>query len=391
MIARGALLVAALLVPPGCAGWGGPAPPPVSDGQYRMGTVLEITLHGLAPVAAAAALDEAFAVAGRLDALLSIHEPDSDIYRANRAAGHGPGDVDPDVAEILERSLAYTRLTRGSFDVTVGPLVALWTRAAGTGVPPSPADLARARSRVGPVWVRVSAGPRVELLREGVSLDLGGIAKGFALDRIVPALRARGVTSALLSFGQSSTYALGAPPDADGWRLLLRGPGAAFVGVITLVDQALSVSSSLSQSVEIGGRRYGHVVDPRSGWPLTERRQAVVVAPEATLAEALTKALLILSEADGLALVAAQPGCEGLLVDARGRLARSPGWDAAVRFEPATADPVAASSDRSVAPMHAAWRRENPPARSVTRTSLSPETRRRASRSSAVIVGRPAA
>jgi thiamine biosynthesis lipoprotein len=103
--------------------------------------------------------------------------------------------------------------------------------------------------------------------------------------------------------------------------------------VLTLADQALSVSGSLGQWSQIGGRRYGHVLDPRSGWPLERRRQALIVAPDAALAEALSKALLILGEDEGIALVAAQPGCEGLLTDADGRSWQTPGWRAAVRFE----------------------------------------------------------
>jgi thiamine biosynthesis lipoprotein len=104
--------------------------------------------------------------------------------------------------------------------------------------------------------------------------------------------------------------------------------------VLTLSDQALSVSGSLGQTVEIGGRRYGHVLDPRSGQPLEREREALVVAPNAALAEALSKGLLILGEEEGIALVEAQPGCHGLLVDADGKSWETPGWRSAVRFEP---------------------------------------------------------
>ena len=134
-----------------------------------------------------------------------------------------------------------------------------------------------------------SRAPRAALAHEGVSVDLGGIAKGWALDRMLPLLRERGIERALLDFGQSSVWALGAPPGAAGWRLLARGPDEGALGVLTLSDQALSVSGSLGQWVEIGGRRYGHVLDPRSGLPLERRRQALVVAPNAALAEALSQ------------------------------------------------------------------------------------------------------
>jgi thiamine biosynthesis lipoprotein len=104
--------------------------------------------------------------------------------------------------------------------------------------------------------------------------------------------------------------------------------------VLTLRDRALSVSESLGSFAGIAGRRFGHVLDPRSGLPLEREREALVVAPDATLAEALSKAVLVLGAREGLALVAALPGCEALLLDARGRAERTPGWDAAVSWQP---------------------------------------------------------
>jgi thiamine biosynthesis lipoprotein len=324
------------------------APPPlveISDGRPAMGTILEITLYAPAAARGRETLDELFGLAQRLDASLSRYDPASGLSKLNAAAGRGPAAVAPELAQILELSLGYSRLTRGSFDVTVGPLVALWTRAGESGVPPTDAAIAQARALVGADQVRLEAS-RASLARSGVSVDLGGIAKGWALDRMLPLLRERGIDRALLDFGQSSLWALGAPPGAAGWRLLARGPGDAPLGVLTLSDQALSVSGSLGQWVEIGGRRYGHVLDPRSGRPLERRRQALVVTRDAALAEALSKALLILGEREGIALVGAQPGCEGMLVDADGGTWETPGWRAAVRFEAALEAPPAVEDQR---------------------------------------------
>jgi thiamine biosynthesis lipoprotein len=193
----------------------------------------------------------------------------------------------------------------------------------------------RARERVGSEHVRIHTDGSVEIEKPGVSVNLGGVAKGYALDRMLTLLEERGIENALLSFGQSSTWALGRPADAPGWRLLARGPDERLLGVLTLENQALSVSGSLGQWVEIGGRRYGHVLDPRTGEALQRRRLSLVAAPEASLAEALSKALLVLGKREGLALVDAQEGCEALLVDADGGTWFTPGWNAAVRFDPA--------------------------------------------------------
>ena len=313
----------------------GPIPERViSDGRYAMGTVLELTLEGLEPRPAARALDDLYEVARRLDRLLSIYQPESDISRLNRTAGQGRQRVDSEVEEILKLSIAYSELTQGAFDVTIGPVVELWMKAADRDAPPSALELAAARELVGPNRISVVSGDGVSLAKEGMRLDLGGVAKGYALDRMLPLLERHGIKSALLNFGQSSTWAVGAPAGSTGWRLLIRAPGGGFAGLITLRDQALSVSGSQGQWVEIDGRRYGHIIDPRSGEHLMRARQAVVVSQRASLAEALSLALLVLDAQTGLALVAAQADCEGLLIEGAGELRSTPGWDAAVRFEP---------------------------------------------------------
>jgi len=309
----------------------------ISDGRYEMGTVLEITLEGLEPEPAAEALDDLYAVATRLDRLLSTYRPESDISRLNRTAGRGRQPVDSEVEEILQLSIAYSELTHGAFDVTIGPVVELWMEAAERNAPPTAAELAAARRLVGADRISALSGEGVSLGEAGMKLDLGGIAKGYALDRMLPLLERHGIESALLNFGQSSSWAVGAPAGSPGWRLLIHGPEGRFEGLITLRDQALSVSGSQGQSVEIGGRRYGHIIDPRSGEPLMRARQAVVVSKRAALAEVLSLALLVLDAEEGLALVAAEPDCEALLIDDGGALRSTPGWEAAVRFEPFSA------------------------------------------------------
>jgi len=330
---RSAPALAYALIALACAS---PAPEPpatASDGRQAMGTVLELTLVGPDAEALPDAMARLFAEVERLEALLSDWDPASEVGRLNASAGRGPRSVAPEVAELLGRSRALTRLTHGSFDVTVGPLVALWREAGLRAELPTRAALASALRRVGGEGIFVGADGSVAL-PEGASVTLGGVAKGYALDRLLPLLHETRIEAALLSFGQSSTWALGAPPGASGWRLLARAPQGGFAGVLTLRDRALSVSGSFGSFSEIEGRRLGHVLDPRSGEPLEEESEALVVASDATLAEALSKALLVLGAREGIALVDGLPGCEALLLDARGRSRRTRGWDAAVAWEP---------------------------------------------------------
>ena len=315
------------------------APPPArgpallaSDGRYAMGTVLEITLAAPRDAESAARLDALFAAVEALEAKVSNWRPESDVSRVNAAAGGAPVAVDPAVADLLARCVDATRTTRGTFDVTVGPLVQLWREAGRRGAPPSESELADARTRVGSGLLRVDPEhARVGLARPGMSIDVGGVAKGLALD--VAAERLPPGAPALLSFGQSSLRAVGAPPGAAGWRILLRRPDEGFAGILTLRDQALSVSGSLGQWTEIGGRRYGHVIDPRSGLPLERRLEAAVLAPDATQAEFLSKALLLLGEGEGIALLESLPGVEGWLADDTGREWTTRGFERAVAFE----------------------------------------------------------
>ncbi|MGH7290384.1 MAG: FAD:protein FMN transferase, partial [Myxococcota bacterium] len=308
-------------------------PVTVSDGQYQMGTVLEISLCAPDRARGERILRELFAEVAALERILSRFDVKSDLSKLNRSAGSGPLRVAQPLVEKTSLSLGYSELTRGTFDVTVGPLVALWADAEVTHQLPPAADLAAARTRVGANVVRVdAAASSVELLVPGAMLDFGGIAKGYALDRLAGKLRAAGVSRALLSFGQSSIRALGKPTGWDGWGVLLSAAAGGFAGTTQLVDQSLSVSGSLGQYVEIAGRRYGHVIDPRSGEPLTHARVAAVVAENGARAAALSKALLILGDEDGIALLETLPDAQGILIDETGKTWETSGWTKAVRY-----------------------------------------------------------
>jgi len=304
----------------------------VSLGRFVMGTVLEISAYGRSRETSRLAVERAYQEIRELDRQLSRHLEESDISRLNRSGGT-PLRVAEAVREVLEISLREGLRSGGAFDVTVGPLVALWTHAAGQDRLPVESEIRSAMRHVGLHHIRLMPGGRV-VLDPATSIDLGGIAKGFALDRVLPQIVASGVEAGLLSFGQSSVWALGSPPGAPGWRLLVRAPEGGFAGVVTLRDTALSTSGTLGEWSEIGGRRFGHVLDPRSGWPLTRRRQALVVAPDATRAEVLSTALLVLGEVEGIALIEAREGCEGLLLDAEGGAWETSGFREATAFQP---------------------------------------------------------
>ncbi len=307
----------------------------VSDGQYLMGTVLEATVCAPDRVAGEALLRELFDGVRALEKSFTTFDPTSEVSVLNHSGGRGPQSVSAPLLRLTADSIALSAVTRGSFDPTVGPLVALWKAAGKSGKRPSPDALAAARAKVGAARVTVdSARGTIALEPAGVSLDFGGIAKGWALDRAVERLRAAGVARALLSFGESSLASIGAPRGSEGWGVALGDTSGGFLGTVELRDQSLSVSGALGQYVEIDGKRYGHVLDPRSGEPLERARVAAVLAADGARAEALSKALLILGEKEGLALVESLPDAEGLLRDEDGESFETSGWRAASRWSP---------------------------------------------------------
>jgi thiamine biosynthesis lipoprotein len=247
--------------------------------HYVMGTFLRVVVDGEAPPAT---FDGCFAEARALDRTFSRYDPESELVRLN-AAGGGPAS--PTFRDALGRALRLGRVTDGAFDVSVGAATAMWR----TTSAPGQASLASVRRTVGRVAVeddRVVLGP-------GTQLDFDGFAKGVAVDACVAALRAVGVTRALVSFGESSVYGLGAPRGATAWRLDVRGPDPAFVVArLSLRDQAAAVSGVFGGAGRVPGVP-GHVIDPRTARPLADDVVSVVVAPSAADAEAHAKAVLV--------------------------------------------------------------------------------------------------
>ena len=261
------------------------------EAHYVMGTLLEITLDAPSEESGRAWIRGAVAEARRLDAELSSFREDSALSALNLQAGAGPQLVPPDLFRILEQSMALSAATGGAFDVTVSPFVRLWQQTGDEGRRPSPGEIAEARRRVGYERVRLSSPDEVEL-PPGMAVELGGIGKGYAVDRMVEVLRREGARSALVNFGGSSIAALGPPEPAAGWPVWIEH-GAALEGPLTLRDAALSTSATLGGSERLAERGIGHLIDPRSGRALEHEGQATVLAPTATEAEAWSKALLV--------------------------------------------------------------------------------------------------
>jgi thiamine biosynthesis lipoprotein len=258
-------------------------------------------------VRARAIAEEALAEIARLEDRLSLFRPSSDVAAINAAASERPVRVEPTLFSLLQRCLELSAACDGAFDITVGPLTRLWKGA--TAVPPA-AAIEDARRRAG--WQHLILDDErstIGFARAGMTIDLGAAGKGYAIDRAIDVLRLHGVARALLHGGTSSVHALGAPRGEAAWRVGWSGDTGG--KVFELRDGALSVSAVHGRMFSSGGRDYGHVIDPRTGWPTQNTRSAAVTGPASFECDVLSTALLV-QGADWLPTLRARfPGYDG--------------------------------------------------------------------------------
>jgi thiamine biosynthesis lipoprotein len=286
--------------------------------EPQMGVPFRIVLYAPDAAKAEAASKAAFQRISQLNEILSDYETDSELNELSRTSGKGtPVRVSDELWTVLKQADALARRSNGAFDVTVGPAVTLWRRARRNQQMPEPDRLARAREAIGFDKVRFDpAVQTVELLQRGMKLDLGGIAKGYALDAALGVLISNGVARALIS-GGGDMVAGDPPPGQRGWRIEIAPldiPNPPPARYVLLTRMALATSGDVFQRLEIEGRRYSHIVDPRTGVGLTDHSLVTVIAADGTIADGLATAASVLGPREGLQLIENTPGVEVLFV-----------------------------------------------------------------------------
>lgn len=260
---------------------------------YTMGSIATVSAYGESTAHIDDAINKVIHEFGRLDTLLSVFTPASEISRLNRAAGHGAVQASQEVCQLLKLSKDFTHRTSGSFDITVEPLMKLWGfRGMQRKTHPTEHEIAHVLSSVGVNHLAIDSNKQTILLdHRDVSVDLGGIAVGYAVDRAVGIMRSAGIESAFINHA-GDAFALGAPVDQDGWTAVVPHPSepGAIVHKEVLVDRAISTSADNERFVTIADRRYAHVMDVRSGAPGDELACVAVMAPSAVQADAYSTA-----------------------------------------------------------------------------------------------------
>lgn len=286
--------------------------------QPQMGVPFRIVLYAPDQAGADAGAHAAFARVQQLNDIMSDYEYDSELSRLSRTSGSGHTvNLSEDLWRVLARAQELAERSSGAFDVTVGPCVSLWRKARREKKLPDPARLAEARSTVG--YKNIQLDPKqhtARLLISNMRLDLGGIAKGYAVDEALKVLRTHGITRALVSGG--GDLAVGDPPPRrNGWRIELApldATNAPPVRFVLLANAALATSGDVFQHLETDGKRYSHIVDPRTGIGLTDHSLVTVIARDCMTADSLTKPVSVLGPEAGLKLVKQTRGAAVRLV-----------------------------------------------------------------------------
>lgn len=307
--ARGLVLVLLLALPPLAAAPTAPdAEGRTQEYRYVMGTSVSVEALGGEETARRAAVAEAFAAVAEVDRLMSNYRDDSELALINRRAAAEAVRVSDPMLSVLQAAQEVSARSDGVFDITVGPLVRLWGFHDRKPHVPTPAELAQVRALIG--YRNLVIDPvahTVRFRREGVELDLGGIAKGFAVELAAGVLRRHGLAGFIDAGGNQ--FLLGHPPGKTTWTIGIKDPDSPdrLLGVLDLAEGSVSTSAQYANSLVAGSRQYGHILDPRTLQPSEGALSVTVVSPDATLADAMSKVGFLLGPVKGLAVIESFP------------------------------------------------------------------------------------
>ena len=269
---------------------------------HAMGTRFELVIHGEDAVFLRAAGEEALAEIKRLHQRLSFYDPTSEVSRINRHASKNPVEITPNLYSLLKMAADLHDKTDGAFDVTVGPLMHCWGFTGGSGTWPEESTRRDALEKTGMDKVVLNDNEcTVSFERDGMAIDLGAIGKGYAIEDAAAILRECGITSALLHGGTSTMVAIGQPsPNGEGWPIGIADPlnQTHVLTSTTICDEAFSISAPHGKAFQREDKVWGHVIDPRLGYPVQGPALSAVVYSSATVCDAISTASLAMDQTE---------------------------------------------------------------------------------------------
>ena len=304
--------------------WAGRGQVDVDSGYHLvMGTFARVVAVAKDSDTAQECIQAALAEIRLVDDLMSDFKRDSEIGRANTEAAEHPVQVGESTFEVLRRSVEFSKLSDGAFDVTVGPLVDLFRTAKKTGAAPTQEQIAQAKTKVGFEKLELDGQNRtVRFTVNGMRLDLGAIAKGYAADKAAEAAQRCGAAGAMVDLG-GNIRCFGSPPKGrDHWLIGVQDPNAAVEGTsgggllltLKINDESIATSGDYQQFALIAGKRYSHILDPHTGWSAEGLSSVTIITDNATDADALSTAVSVMGVEKGLALIEKLPDTEAILI-----------------------------------------------------------------------------
>lgn len=288
-----------------------------SDPRMVMGTFARVIVVAADKKTATAAIEAALEEFDRVDSMMSSYKPDSQLSAVNRDAFAGPVEVDSRLFEVLGSAAEYSRKSAGAFDITIGPLIDIWRKTADSGQKPTEADIAEAKSKVGfEKLILNDENMTVRFAVEGMRLDLGGIAKGYAIDLAVEAARRAGATGAMVDVG-GDIRCFGKPAgEKEKWIIGLQDPDAdgKILLKLEMNDTAVATSGHYRRFVLIDGEKHSHIINPSTGNSAKKLTSVTIIAPTAIAADALATATSVMGPEDGIKMIEACKNTEAILV-----------------------------------------------------------------------------
>lgn len=304
---------------------------PVVKVREMMGTFVSVTAWGEDKEAVTSAIDQAFLAMEEVDYMMSNYKSTSELSRMNREAANEV-KVSEELYGVIKSAASYSMKTGGAFDVTVGPLMTVWNAAKEEDKAPSDEAVAQALMSVGYEKLKLEdASSSVKFNAPGMSIDLGGIAKGYALDKAIDKLKELGVKNAMVNAG-GDVRSTGVRPDGKDWRVAVRdpeNPGGKTV-VLTAPEKAIATSGDYEKFIEVGGAKYSHLMNPKTGKSV-DCVSATVIAPLGIDADALATSVCVLGPDKGLALIDKGDDVEAMIIMNDGTVKTSKGFAAYIQ------------------------------------------------------------
>jgi len=301
------------------------SPSVVKRHRILMGTLVEITIVGRDEDKAAAAISEAFAEMERIEHLMSRWISESEVSKINRWAGVKPVKVSAEVLEVIQRAQEISRASGGYFDISVGGLLDLWGFETSEGRVPAKGEVEQALQSVGYGAIVVDGEASTVELRRGMCIDLGGIAKGYAVDRACEVLRSRGYENVIVNAG-GDMRVRGRKPNGP-WVIGIQDPRdrSRILASFDVGDISVATSGDYERYFDEGGQRYHHIINPRTGKSAGEVRSVTIIGAEATLTDALSTSVFVLGPERGMALVERLGTVDAVIVRPDGKVLYSSG------------------------------------------------------------------